>query len=131
MPYRVHREIYDRHLRDVRAGAQIVLAWWLAYVAAQVLSGIAGRVWIAAETLPELKAGLALWAASDGFTILPATLAYFMVRSIQRRADVLAAGPPAIALYHATPGDAAPSGTEASRPTPPLDVEPSPAPPPS
>ena len=90
MPYRVHREIFDRYHAGIAAGAGIVIVWWLVYLADNIFANVVGRVWIAAETFPELQTGLTLYAVSDVVTAVSAILAIVLVQRIQRRADVLA-----------------------------------------
>jgi len=91
MPYRVHREIHERYHQGVQVGSGIVLLWWLVYLANAIFTNIVGRVWLAAETFPEVKDGLNLWVVSGILTAISAILAIVLVQGIQRRADILAA----------------------------------------
>ena len=126
MPYRVHREIHDRYHGGVQAGAGIVVLWWLIYLATAIGSNLVGRVWLAAETFPELQSGLSLWVVSDTLTAISAILAIVLVQKIQRRADVLAAMQAEAASRPPTPRVVA--GDAAAEPT---TVAPPPAPPPA
>jgi hypothetical protein len=111
MPYRTHREIYDRYHIGVAAGAGFVLLWWVVYLADNFLSNVVGRVWLAAETFEELQTGLTLYTFSDLLTAISAILALVLVRRIQRRADVLAASgaPEALSIPPAAERTVAPS----------------------
>lgn len=107
MPYRVHREMHDRYHEGVATTGRIVVAWWLAWLLENIVTNVVGRVWTAAETLPELQGGLSLWAVSDLMGVVTAALAVIMVRGIQGRAAILAATPAA----PATPDREAPVPT--------------------
>lgn len=136
MPYRVHREIYERYHRGVQAGAGIVLLWWLVYLASSIGTNIVGRVWLAAETLPALRDGLTLWVVSDIVSAISAILAIMLVQKVQRRADILAAmqagaagQPPAatdVPPTTSTPPTASRDSTVT--PPPPIDADPRPDP---
>lgn len=91
MPYRVHRDMYDRYHGVVAAGGGFVLLWWIVYLADNILGNVAGRVWLAAETFDELQTGLTVYAISDLLTAVSGSLAIMLVRRIQARADLLAA----------------------------------------
>lgn len=95
MPYRVHREMHDRYHQGVATTGRIVVAWWLAWLLENLVTSIVGRVWIAAETFPELQSGLSLWVVSDLMGVVTAALAVILVRGIQGRANILAVTPAA------------------------------------
>lgn len=91
MPYRVHRDIYDRYHGVVAAGAGFVLLWWIVYLTDNFVGNIVGRLWLVAETFDELQTGLTLYVVSDLLTAVSGILAITLVRRIQARADLLAA----------------------------------------
>ena len=97
MPYRAHREIQRRYARGAAVGGGLALAWWLAWIANNIGSTIAGRFWVAAETFDELQSALSMYLVSEALTILAAVLAIWLVRGIQRQADALAVAPPDVA----------------------------------
>lgn len=112
MPYRVHRDIYERY-HGVAAGARFVLLWWIVYLADTFVGNIVGRVWLAAETFDELQAGLTLYVFSDLLTAVSGILAIMLVRRIQARADLLAAsGRPSPAVVPPSPAPLGASGSE-------------------
>ena len=93
VPYRVHRDIYDRYHRGVAAGAGIVVLWWVVWLVDNIFGNVVGRYWLAAETFPALQTGLTLFVASALLTAVSAIIAITLVQRIQRRADVVAASP--------------------------------------
>jgi Domain of unknown function (DUF4328) len=88
MPYRVHRDLHRRY--GVRIGGWLVLAWWWAYLINNVFGTLVGRMWQAAEGFDQLQTALTMYLASEGLTILAATLAIVLIVGIERRAGALA-----------------------------------------
>lgn len=88
MPYRVHRDLHKRY--GVQIGGWLVLAWWWAYLINNVFGTLVGRMWLAAEGFEQLQSALTMYLASEGLTILAATLAIVMIVAIERRAGALA-----------------------------------------
>jgi len=114
-----HADMYRRYHRGVGASAAIVYAWFLLYLVNNLVTSIAGLIWVGADDLAEVQSGLDLWIASDLATAVAAIVAIVMVRRIQNRADLLAAIPPP-----AAPGTA-------PEPAGPIPPAPSPAPAPA
>lgn len=100
MPYQVVADLYRRMAPVERISTLIVLGWWVFFLGGNIMSNIAGRVWIGGNDLASLQTGLQLYAISDLADPIAAILAIRIVLSIQRWADARAAEP-------ATPTDAA------------------------
>lgn len=97
-PYRIHRDVYVRYLGAPAVADRLVLWWWLAYLGSSLLANVAGRVWLALDTLEGLQSGLILWFIADLAGAIAVFPAVALVSRIQRRSDALAsasAGPPA------------------------------------
>ena len=61
----------------------IVLAWWVLWIANNILTNAAGRVWLAAVNLEGLRTGLQMYALSDLVDPICALLAILVVLRIQ------------------------------------------------
>ncbi len=90
-PYRIHRDMWTRYVGSTGVG--LVLWWWIAYLASSVITNIAGRVWLAADTIDAVQAGLLVWLVADVTSAIAVFPAVALVNRIQRQADLRAATP--------------------------------------
>jgi hypothetical protein len=89
-PYRIHRDIYRRHHSGDGTNIGLVKVWWAAWLLASILTNAAGRLWLRADSLNDLQAGLAFWLIADIASALLVFPAVALVRRIQDRAEELA-----------------------------------------
>ena len=69
----------------------LLLAWWLSWIAANLLSQAAGRAGLAQDTLDELRTADILFIVSDSWDAIVAVMAVAVVRSLTRHLDGKAA----------------------------------------
>ena len=88
-PYRIHRDVYVRY-HGAGVSVTIVQVWWALWLVSNILSNVAGRLWLTLETLEGLQTGLVVWVIADALSALLVLPAVALVRRIQRQADVRA-----------------------------------------
>ncbi len=92
-PYLIVADLYRRMAPVAGIGTGIVLAWWVLWIANNILTNAAGRVWLAAVNLDGLRTGLQMYALSDLVDPICALLAILVVLRIQNWADSREARP--------------------------------------
>jgi hypothetical protein len=93
-PYLIVREVHDRMATTALAGGGwIVVAWWLTWIVANVLSNLASRL-PDPNSLEALRNLFSIEVGADVLGVIAAVLAIVVVRRIQSRAEERAASQP-------------------------------------
>jgi hypothetical protein len=96
VPYRVVREVWaksdpavgtDEARFGPTASSSLILAWWLVWLASNVVGNISFRLVNAANSLPDFVFATRFDIFAGGFNIISALLAILVVRSIERRQE--------------------------------------------
>lgn len=88
-PYKVVRELYDRlWVPEAPRGGGYVVAWWLIWLAGNLLIRGSANLYESAPDTDQLRVGLMVNAVGEALLVAAAILAIVIVREIQVRAEI-------------------------------------------